>query len=599
MVESLSSSLLAEEDEVEEDDQSEDSIAAGPISIVCTVCRWLLAEVRRWATGKPPTQRNLLMHYLEDSPDAAFRSTMLWLGDFGDYEAIEAVKVLTQKPFSDEGVVHWAQSMVAGPAVKLAFFTNIFMWGKFFLIPFIAVPFCSCDSDGGMASYPLWLLLLLVVTILVPLAIEVACLWYLLPAQVHILRTFSGRTPMFFGRHMSLRMFLVITLLMSAISHLDVVTNSLFLAKVVATHLPACRPDEVSITFREVMRQAHWPFNYLNNVPLALVVFAAWALMFAQLVTGLLSAVPSREHWDTYNWEVNNRASEENRYFLSYVALNGNSTLHQEALFSLAECGRMSSLKFLKWDCMRFCPYGYFKAGHFADRMAMNISIFEGKAFLETAIFLQIQASCVGIARCLDADHKVDFQLMASLVVTVISTMITFVQTSWLVLDQYRAVHHAQVDDEEGERVYEQIREFTASRSEKLRPVRMHTASEIVDSPQSRSRKNLSVAPGRDRARSLPNAYPSGTASFDFPVFSAAFSVPMKSGASQSLSDRHRGKQRRSHCKFARFVLIAVAFLVCMILAALKMMLNSTECLCGWNVSWPLKNGCVNSYKQV
>merc|ERR1712224_962055 len=139
-------------------------------------------------------------------------------------------------------------------------------------------------------------------------------------------------------------------------------------------------------------------------------------------------------------------------------------TLHQEALLALADCGRMMSLKFLKWECMKHCPEGHFRAGHYADRMWRNIKIFLYRTVLETVIFMQIQATFVGLARCLDKSHAVVLELVTSVIVSILSTLIGFVDTSQLVYEQYLATKNATCQDELGGRVYATLKMQAFSR---------------------------------------------------------------------------------------------------------------------------------------
>jgi hypothetical protein len=475
------------------------------------------------------------------------------LVSFADPEAMRVVRVLTWP--QHQGFIQWAQTMVAGPAVKLAYYANIFAWGAFFLFPFMAYPLCTCVHEG-LAQYPWWLCALMAMTLSVPMALEIKCLKYLLPAQVFLLAKKGKPSPSIFGFPLSLDWFMGIYLCISLLGHMDFVTNSLFLAKVWKTDdvaMKACRPDDATLVFKHVFEESRFPFYLLATVPLSSVVLGGWGFMALQLVHGLINSVPlqhlnfklfnNRFPWcklvrttDLFDFRMNDRSKtvEDGQRFITYTSgcgcFENTRTHHQEALFALSECGRMASLKCLVWSCMNASidrvgdenPTGL-KAGTVLIEMHRTVRRFFVYTLLETTIFMQIQSTSMGLARCVDQDHTVDKQLMFSMALSITSSWINFALTSATVYGQFTAIGRSETEDPKADK----------EATEQGKDLRYHT----------RFNENA-----KDRGR--------------------------------------------FECR-ARFIVLAVIFIMCLVYAMLKTYMNSTACSCGWNFALPLSSGCV------
>lgn len=347
-------------------------------------------------------------------------------------------KVLQRSEMKHEKTAHWAQSMVAGPAVKLAFLSNCFIWSSFIILPVWTYPLCSCETHG-LANYPALQVTSMMVFLLMafPMRWELACLRRLLPAQMFIRDTFSPapQPPRLLGVSISVRMFLVLNVSLSFMGHLDLITNGLFLAKAVKTHSSQCQPDAVLEAFNGVFVQGSSYWSWLKGTPLDHIVLFACFVMVIQFPVGLARSVPKRKDWARYNLEMNNRnESGPYKFFCTYSTIMDKTTHHEEALFMLADSGRMPSLKFFAWDCMDCSP---FDAGHYFKELVKTVSKFSIFTLMETMIFMHIQATSLGLGRCLSPYHVVDIQLAASTWLSIVNTFLTWVMTSISVRKMY------------------------------------------------------------------------------------------------------------------------------------------------------------------
>merc|ERR1719215_2495795 len=99
---------------------------------------------------------------------------------------------------------------------------------------------------------------------------------------------------------------------------------------------------------------------------------------------------------------------------------------------------------------------GPFLAGSLAQEMQRTVLRFVLFTLCETVLFMQIQSTSVGLARCLESDHLVDPQLVMSLVLSLLSTRLTFAQSSVTVKSQYNSIALAATEDQKADEKWAQ-----------------------------------------------------------------------------------------------------------------------------------------------
>merc|ERR1719162_2083687 len=91
---------------------------------------------------------------------------------------------------------------------------------------------------------------------------------------------------------------------------------------------------------------------------------------------------------------------------------------------------------------------GPFLAGSLAQEMQRTVRRFGLFTLCEAVLFMQIQATSLGLARCLEKNHLVDHQLIMSLVLSILSTGLTFALTS---VSQYNSIALADTEDQKAD----------------------------------------------------------------------------------------------------------------------------------------------------
>jgi len=262
----------------------------------------------------------------------------------------------------------------------------------------------------------------------------------------------------------------------------------LFLAKVWKTDdvaMKACRPDDATLVFKHVFEESRFPFYLLATVPLSSVVLGGWGFMALQLVHGLINSVPlqhlnfklfnNRFPWcklvrttDLFDFRMNDRSKtvEDGQRFITYTSgcgcFENTRTHHQEALFALSECGRMASLKCLVWSCMNASidragveDTTGLKVGTVFIAMKRTVVRFFFYTLLEANFFIQIQATCMGVSRCVAQDKGVDTQLMFSMALSITFSWINFALESKTVFEQFIAIGEAKTEDPSADKIAE------------------------------------------------------------------------------------------------------------------------------------------------
>lgn len=146
---------------------------------------------------------------------------------------------------------------------------------------------------------------------------------------------------------------------------------------------------------------------------------------------------------------MNDRSiKNEYKFFITYSTFTDLIVHHEEALSMLADSGRMPSVKYFAWDCMEACT-DYFQTGHYYKYLLTTVVRFFFFTMLEAMIFMQIQATSVGFSKCFTkagVEPVADKQLVASVLISICTTGLTFGLTVVNVIKIYRNIDKASIE---------------------------------------------------------------------------------------------------------------------------------------------------------
>lgn len=197
---------------------------------------------------------------------------------------------------------------------------NVMTWVPFICLPWVLRQFADCQSTGLATIDRKWYFLF-AFFILISLALEWLAFRHVFPC---VLRVY---TPTVLGCTFSAGVYMVVQFGISAVAHADVMTNSIFLARVLRTH--DCDPH--------LFAWGPWPW------------LALWVSMLIQVLYVVLSVFPrSSRVWGhdikRYYPSFDLKRWGENMNVVYRTYLEPMQT-HQNAIFVLADGARWATIK--------------------------------------------------------------------------------------------------------------------------------------------------------------------------------------------------------------------------------------------------------------
>jgi len=384
----------------------------------------------------------------------------------------------------------------AGPAIVEIWTVCWVQWVCAAVFPFV-VCFISDEPQDNepFASYPFVANLIFLPVIGYAMLCEWKALRWLILSLVHYLGPFKV-----FGRKVSLGKWLFLVFAMSAAMHLDLVTNGLFVAKLIKTvHCGKRIATTITqIWAHTIETSCFWWVPGLSNLGSALLI--CWGVMFLQPVLCWLYVYPLAGYRNT-NYEPASTGDTTkgavDGYLTPWSKLWGSSDMqfHADVVKSLASTNRMVSVtdKGLEWTLARATKTelqltrlerAYYQVEKELTRIKHRLYLM---LVLEKLLLLEVQTSVFAISRSLmsrSLPWRCDGQMLFSLVMSFVTAFKTLYDCN----AQRRGVNQFCLDCEK----WQQAWEANGSPDFCSRCMAWHIASSKSSDAMAKRRKKIS-----------------------------------------------------------------------------------------------------------
>jgi len=325
-------------------------------------------------------------------------------------------------------------SKVVGPAVPHAYLTLCIIWCFFVGFALLAACFTACSSAGGIASTAKWLSLVPLPVYALLVYIEYHCMRFSIVPQAQAHTERHNGTFRLMGYRLSFRLWCALTFSMSIVGHMDVVTKTLFMIRVVKTdqclvweHVAAS--SNIESIWKEVKRQ-----SILGAIPLidssnfGTLVLIAWALMLLQPLYALGAALPRRAEHKRVSSDPGQQPlgnfyalSSKQQGRVSYDTFLCGDTDHHVTLLILAEAAHMATVT---WEhpgwLLHTAPFK--NTGPLLAELQRSLCWLVVRSVLEVAVFFNLQATEFALARVASPNQESDLLTAASMVLGFLAT---------------------------------------------------------------------------------------------------------------------------------------------------------------------------------
>jgi len=340
----------------------------------------------------------------------------------------------------------------AGPAILSVGPVTVIQWGFAIIFPFVVCWVSSCPEGAQpFAHYPFQVWWPFFVVVVVSMLLE----WKGLLWILYVLAGYLAPFKIFFGFRVNIGTWLGLMATMSLVTHLDIATNGLFLAKILKTiwhcHTPTTRA--VQDIWWLVIEESS-----VKNIPgfhrIDFILLISWGVMLFQPLLCFLYCYPLKHPWNT-NYEVgvggaDRTKGEMNGYKTPWVCCSRDKLHHADVLKMVAVVNRMVSMtdKSLQWSLARSKEElakkdnieGWTRAYDILYReFHFNLIRLFLVNLLEKSWMLEAQTTVFAISRCLmplDSSSRYDGQMVMSLLLS----FLTFMKVIYDAVDQHNMV---------------------------------------------------------------------------------------------------------------------------------------------------------------
>ena len=398
----------------------------------------------------------------DNKPFEEVRKNLEWLPwTVFDVYVIDIVARLMCMP-----MVHWTSDHVNGPAVRAAFKANMCLWVFYSVFPFLRYFTYHFDwwecQPNTFANCRMFVLALYLPVVLFAMYCEYVAMIYALPPQVAMIGPLE---PKVFRRFTAWFLF---AYSVSLVAHMDLATNSLFLAKVLATERCGFMTS-IEHAWEDVFSKSVFRF-LANHVPtFASVVIVLWFFLFGQFWYALALSVPTATGIDEPMnlsglkalmglddgafYEVKDLDQETVFRFKTYRTLMYARTQHGTALHALAESGRMYTLQCNTWSVQQK-TLNLHKSGPLFRLVLKTVYRFVLFMWFESILQLELQGSALELGKAVSPRHEVDKETVASLFLSLIMASYNFLTLCGKFRSQVRACLDADVHERDEERMW-------------------------------------------------------------------------------------------------------------------------------------------------
>lgn len=378
-----------------------------------------------------------------------------------------------QVPWGSEKSVHWLAvdstvaslsadrmgimlSRVAGPALLLAWVSLKGVLALWISTPVLAFLSASCGS--GMAHIPPWLFPTLGLGLVGLLALEFRVLRVVLPIYARRISASSFAT---------FEQWLVFYMGLSLVSHADLVTNGVFLARALFVDANCAARSRFPDLWAHAMRTSALPM--LAGVPFSALVLLGWALMALQFLRCLLRSLP-RTSTDVKGAPLQYGLGQKSGYYSTW---GQESTNNAYVLKDVAETSRMSAVVAAVVATGRAevelmtqnIPMAY------GNLLRSSIARVTLMLLLESAFQLNVQSSGLALAKATDDEHAIDKMTLFSIALGLLMAARYIVRELQNANFYYRKVRGTDIREELGKFLRGQFEDWSEEDSASLNEV--------------------------------------------------------------------------------------------------------------------------------
>lgn len=515
------------------------------------------------------------------------------------------------------------QKDTVGPSIPLAFVSVSIVWAVFAVYPWVALIFMPECPKHGMAHYPSWLIIPFWLIVVLAVIIEYRIMKSVIVSQL-VWRI--GPVSMF-GFKVGFKVWIALYITLSVVSHADLATNSLFLAKVQKTFW--CQAKDAQKWSLESLWTNGVSESFLRNIPFVGrlqfhgVVLLSWLTMFIQVVYAIGMSVPRRIVHQDGSQPSESNPRFEYRMATHIVDQEDNSSLltlfhgttascysvpfakvqdHSGALQALADAGRMNTITSLQPGFLQGACKNAF-AGDLHKELKRAVVKFLAYRVLEAAVQPNLQATALGLASGVEllntGASSIDLQMVLSILLSLCTAIMSTCLDTSAVVALYNLVHDAGKRELELENAY--ISEYAELRAgSEWRYAKPRSATAVFAAAESWdvigyvSRDTIvRLAPG---SLEIVDGYPMAPIEPRGHIQLQVFSLVKQNRNGDRLpvlnnsTKNTRGELRMSKFTMAIFIVLLVFDVLMIIYAAVKLFAVSSWCRYGvWNLT-----GCAD-----
>ena len=244
---------------------------------------------------------------------------------------------------------------------------------------------------------------------------------------------------------------------MSVVTHLDLATNALFLAKVLATN--NCRQKalhDIEHFWHRVWETSLW---HIAPPKFSRCVLLVWVVLFGQVFYSMVCYLSVRERRCTSAaglkalfgtgpfYEVRDRGMIRT-VFHTYSTLWMRSTQHGSVLMTLAESARMYTICSDTWsEKEEMVKRGLRMSSHVYEDILASITSFLLYRLFENIAQIELQSTALEFGRAMTEGHNVDTETLISLALSFFMAVVNLHSACSKMLRQVRSCLNARISD--------------------------------------------------------------------------------------------------------------------------------------------------------
>eukprot|EP00928_Gymnodinium_smaydae_P072953 TRINITY_DN56226_c0_g1_i1.p1 TRINITY_DN56226_c0_g1~~TRINITY_DN56226_c0_g1_i1.p1 ORF type:complete len:486 (-),score=52.05 TRINITY_DN56226_c0_g1_i1:194-1597(-) len=324
-------------------------------------------------------------------------------------------------------------TITSGPALPLVISGFMMLWSFYILCPIFMWKWASyCDTtEGGVAQVHPWPWMMFFAILTIALVLEWRCLKYVIVPQMQQVKKVlvaCCRVDLF----CSYGFFATCLVMLSILSHMDIMTNNMFMIKVVKTATCPQGPLFDDIWAKVLQNSVFGIIPGISLVHFQYIVVVAWLLMLPQFVWSIMASVPLNPFAVSYT------VSDDRSSVFSYSTILDTGTNHGAAFQSAATGARMAAVTYLD-DSYVPAKMRYHLEGRYSSEwrvkylqllrhaISKGLFTFLCVGVLECGLQLNLQISLLGMNKAISKKEtgtgNIDMETFVSIVFSLLTAL--------------------------------------------------------------------------------------------------------------------------------------------------------------------------------